>query len=268
MKRFVGKVLRRLSRYFLEEKKEHEWFYGDFRSWTDALAECEGYDSPNILDQVKKSLLKVKSGEAVYERDSVLFDRVEYSFPLLTGLLYAAVSESGRLSVLDFGGSLGSSYFQNRTFLDTLSSFRWSIVEQKHFVEEGIENFQDVSLNFYYTASECVLKERPNVLLLSSALPYLSAPYEILENLMSFGISYIIVDRTPFFLDEKPDRILVESVPPEIYDARYPIWFFNERKFLEFMDAKYMLKEEFLAMDPLGIKGENTKYKAFIFVKR
>ncbi|EQA46728.1 methyltransferase, TIGR04325 family [Leptospira broomii serovar Hurstbridge str. 5399] len=268
MKRFFGKVLRRLSRYFLEETNEHEWFYGNFQSWKDALNECEGYDSPNILNQVKKSLLKVKSGEAIYERDSVLFDRIEYSFPLLTGLLYAAASSSGRLSVLDFGGSLGSSYFQNRTFMDKLSFFRWSIVEQTHFVEEGIKNFQDENLKFYHTASECVSTEKPNVLILSSSLPYLCNPYEILESLLSHGIPYIIIDRTPFFLDENPDRILIERVPPEIYDARYPIWFFNEKKFLEFMDSKYSLKEEFLAIDPLGIKGENTKYKAFIFVKR
>ena len=56
----------------------------------------------------------------VYERDSVLFDTIRYSWPLLSDLLRAASEDQNHLSVLDFGGSLGSSYYQNRVFLSHL----------------------------------------------------------------------------------------------------------------------------------------------------
>ena len=56
---------------------------------------------------------KVKNGETVYERDSVIFDQIEYSWPVLTGLMCAAAQNSGCLKVLDFGCSLGSSNLEN-----------------------------------------------------------------------------------------------------------------------------------------------------------
>ena len=72
----------------------------------------------------------MKRGEAVYERDSVIFDHIEYSFPVLCGLLRAAVEDDGKLNVLDFGGSLGSSYYQKKGFLAVCKHLRWSIIEQ------------------------------------------------------------------------------------------------------------------------------------------
>ncbi len=64
-----------------------------------------------------QSLLKVKRGEAVYERDSIVLEKFQYSWPLTSGLLYAATMSNSKLNVLDFGGSLGSSYYQNRNYL-------------------------------------------------------------------------------------------------------------------------------------------------------
>lgn len=40
-------------------------------------------------------MLKIASREAAYERDSVLFDKVQYSFPVLGGLLRAAIANGG-----------------------------------------------------------------------------------------------------------------------------------------------------------------------------
>ncbi|MDV3001980.1 MAG: hypothetical protein N5P05_003586 [Chroococcopsis gigantea SAG 12.99] len=80
------------------------------------MKDAEGYDKDIILETVKNSLLQVKEGQAIYERDSVLFDKIEYSFPVLTMLLKVALENDSKLSVLDFGGSLGSHYFQYRNF--------------------------------------------------------------------------------------------------------------------------------------------------------
>ena len=91
----------------------------------------------------------VKRGEAVFERDSVIFDKVQYAWPVTAGLMWVAARNGGRLSVLDFGGSLGSSYFQNREFLAYLPNVRWSVIEQAHFVKAGRKHIQDERLVFY-----------------------------------------------------------------------------------------------------------------------
>ena len=65
----------------------------------------------------------------------------------------------GVLSVLDFGGSLGSTYYQNKKFLDSLDDVSWNIVEQKHFVDAGKEDFEDERLRFSYDIESCVVKK-------------------------------------------------------------------------------------------------------------
>ncbi len=54
---------------------------GDYRSWDEAMTASTGYDSGIILEKTKAALLKVKNGEAAYERDSVLFDEIQYAWP-------------------------------------------------------------------------------------------------------------------------------------------------------------------------------------------
>jgi len=69
--------------------------------------------------------------------------------------MYAAAKSEGVLKVLDFGGSLGSTYFQNRKFLDSLKDVVWCVVEQKHFVDVGKVDFEDSRLKFYYDIESC-----------------------------------------------------------------------------------------------------------------
>ena len=137
LKKFYKILFRLIRNENSLSPKYHEWFTGNYATWDEAKKNCLGYDAPNILEKVKASLLKVKNGEAVYERDSVLFDHVEYSYPLLISLLYIATASENKLRLLDFGGSLGSSYYQNRNFLNRLELLEWSIVEQNHFVKCG-----------------------------------------------------------------------------------------------------------------------------------
>jgi len=114
------------ARILLQENR----LSGNYRSWNEAVAASTGYDLELILEKTKAALLKVKNGEVIYERDSVLFNEVQYAWPLLAGLMWVAAQSRGRLNVLDFGGSLGSTYFQNRAFLRDLPEVRWNIIEQ------------------------------------------------------------------------------------------------------------------------------------------
>ena len=73
---------------------------GDYLTWNEAYNQSLGYDQSNILEKVKGATLKVKKGEAIYERDSVLFNSVEYSWPLLSALMWVAAKNKGRINVV------------------------------------------------------------------------------------------------------------------------------------------------------------------------
>lgn len=238
-------------------------WHGNFSSWNEARKKCSGYESDLILEKVKISTSKVKNGLAVYERDSVIFDKIEYSFPLLSGLMWIASRNKGNLNVLDFGGSLGSSYFQNRNFLDSLEKVNWCVVEQPGFVKAGIEFFEDEKLHFFYSVEECMNSFETDVVLLSSVLQYLEKPFKLIDQITSTGIEYLIIDRTPFV--KGPDRITVQKVNPKIYRGSYPCWFFNKEKFLTYINEHYMLVSEFDALDKANILSE---FKGFIFKRR
>ncbi|MEK7116778.1 MAG: TIGR04325 family methyltransferase [Patescibacteria group bacterium] len=214
-------------------------FFGNYKAWHEARADSGGYDDEKILEKVKDSLLKVKNGQAAYERDSVLFDKIQYSWPVLSALLWIASQNNNELILIDFGGSLGSSYFQNMGFLKHLKKLKWNIVEQKNFVECGRKFFEDEHLKFFGDIEDCLKENNINVFLASSSFQYLEDPYAFMKKIVDLDFKYIVIDRTPYFKEE--DLITVQKVNPKIYDASYPAWIINESKFIKILEPKYDL---------------------------
>lgn len=248
----------------MKPKNTYGWF-GNYSTWDEAQKKSEGYDSDIILQKVKASLIKVKNGEARYERDSVTFQTIEYSWPMLAAIMWVASQNKGKLNVLDFGGSLGSSYFQNRKFFSKLGEIKWNIIEQKKFVECGKSIFETEELKFYLTITDCLKEQSPQVALLSCVLPYVSSPYKVIQEIYDAGIPYVVLDRMPF-INQKNDRITIQRVPPQIYPAAYPSWFFSENKFKGFLENKYDIIEDFKCEDVANIKG--SYYKGLILHRK
>lgn len=215
-------------------------FEGDYPSWVEANRHATGYDTDAILAKVLEATLKVKRGEAMYERDSVVFDQIEYVWPVLAGLMLAAARNQGRLNVLDFGGALGSTYFQNRQFLEGLADVSWNVVEQAHYVERGNALIAEGPLRFYSDIAACLAEQAPNVVLLSSVLQYLPDPLGMLDKLGRVGAAVMLVDRTP--LASLPEnRLLVQHVPASIYPASYPMWVFSDSQLLAHLGQRWRL---------------------------
>lgn len=210
-------------------RKKNIFFEGNYSSWESAREKCSGYNSEHILNKVLASTLKVKNNEAAYERDSVVFNEIEYSWPLLSSLMWIAARSDGNLNVLDFGGSLGSTYFQHLKFLRNLPKITWNVVEQSHYVQAGQKYIQDNNLKFHYTIDACLAEGTPNVVLLSSVLQYLQSPDELINILSSTGAKYLILNRTPISAAEN-DQLVIQHVPPTIYSASYPMWIFSKNR--------------------------------------
>ena len=115
--------------------------------------------------------------------------------------MWIAAQHDGSLNIIDFGGSLGSTYYQNRLFLDSLKHLQWNIVEQPSFVQKGQQSFESDSLRFYQSIEECLQSSQKElqVILLSSVLQYLERPYSLLMEIIERKIRYIIVNRTGFY---------------------------------------------------------------------
>ncbi|HTD14213.1 MAG TPA: methyltransferase, TIGR04325 family [Chthoniobacterales bacterium] len=239
-------------------------FSGDYASWREAANLAIGYDQKHILEKVLSATLAVKTGKAVAQRDGVILEKIPYNFPLIATLLSAALDNGNRLHVLDYGGSLGSSYFDSRDFVKPVSDLNWSIVEQPHFVAAGRTHVASKELHFFETIEECAQTYPPNVIILSGVLQYLQNPWSTLRQLHRLKNLYLFLDRTAFIIADS-DRLTIQHVPGWIYDARFPAWFLSETKFLEWLsDSNYKIISEFPALDDYSLPGAIVAFKGFI----
>ena len=141
-------------------KYPYGWF-GNYLCWDDLIESLDGYSSVDILDKTKEALLQVKNGTAVYERDSVLFDKAVPPFPLLACLFRSAALLKRPLHIIDFRGALGSTYFQTKKLLGKDICASWNIVEQENYVATGKEYFENDHLKFFTSIDAvCKFKKR------------------------------------------------------------------------------------------------------------
>ncbi len=241
-------------------------YEGIYHDWQEARALTTGYDDRQILEKALAAARKVENGEAVFERDTVLFDQIEYSWPLLAALMLAAAQARGRLNVLDFGGSFGTTFRQNKKFLDRLESVSWNIVEQAELVEEGRKKNKEQRIKFWSNIAECFAAQPIDLAVLSASLQYLTDPYALLKEILSRRVGIIVVDR--LITSEQDDFITIQKVPPTIYPASYPVWIFNPAKLKNFFQAAgYELLEEFA--DPVsGVISagcQTAEHRGYIF---
>lgn len=229
-----------------------------------------GYQDPAIAVKVAAAAQKILSGAAIYERDSVIFEKREFSFPLATSLLWIATKTQGQLRVLDFGGGMGTSFFQNKPFMSWIPQVEWSIVEQPNFVEQARIMFASHPLSFYSDLTEGLQKAKPQLILLSSSLQYVEKPYEVLREVTEAKVEVIIIDRTLFSSDTS-DYATRQHVPQSIFPATIPTWIFSKKKFLDYMQQKFCLVSEFPAFKSttsLDRDGRDLQELGYIFVSR
>jgi putative methyltransferase (TIGR04325 family) len=250
--------------------------FGDYPDWQSAERACRGYEDAAIIERVESAALSVQKGDARYERDGVLFhdnsevtnltkclkfvaDTVQPKESLFLQDSFVAgktpTSREGRseLRVLDFGGSLGSLYFQHQRFLSQFEGLIWCVVEQAHFVDLGQKQFADARLRFAYTISEAVEKYQPTVVLFSSVLQYVEDTDSYLAEVARHKIPFIWIDRTAFW-NGQYDRFLKQIVSLKIYKTSYPTRIFSLPLFKNKLDADYDILETFDSPDKMNVR--------------
>lgn len=228
-------------------------FEGNYAGWSDAQRASRGYDDPAIFQKTVAASRAVRDGLALWERDTVLFQAPAANDRLVGALRAIANQEGGRLHLIDFGGALGSTWWQHRAWLADIASLRWCVVEQRALVEIGQREFSTAPLSFHETIEDCRDVDGPAAILLSSVLPYLEHPHALLHEIATGPFRHVVIDRTGFVAQPK-DRLTVQHVPPEIYDASYPCWFFNRSRLLAALGPTWTVAEEWANDDAVNIK--------------
>jgi len=238
------------------------YFSGDYPDWAEASAACEVPWTEQMLEKVLAATLKIRGNEAIEK--GVFRGRVACNFALITALLSAAAKNGNYLSVLDFGGSLGVSYYYSRAFLRDVSEVKWSIVELPDLVAAGRRHLESEQLRFHETIEESIRYHTPTIAVLSGVLQYLRDPGKTLLDILQIGAPIVFIDRTAL-IDSDRDRLCIQHVPESIYRIDLPAWFLSETKLLSTLtDSDYACLCDFPAIDNYALPGARVSFKGFI----
>lgn len=240
------------------------WFEGSYATWSEARAASAGYDDATVLDRALSAARAVRSGRAAWERDGATFDEPAVHPPLLVALRTVAAAQGGRLDLVDFGGALGSTWWQYRPSLVGLVAVRWRVVEQPHFAAAGRRQFADAVLSFHESLDEALAGTVPAAILLSSVLPYVEAPHALVADVLQRGFKHVIIDRTPF-VTKGGERLTVQRVPPGLGGGSYPCWLFERRSLLAPVAQDYRLVAEWPGFDDVG---PGVAFGGFLYERR
>lgn len=237
-------------------------YRGPFASWDAACIATSGYDEDAILLRIANATRQVLKGEARYEQDGSVFHDEPPASQALTGLMLAAGINQGRLSVIDFGGGLGSHFLRWRPILEHVPNLHWAIVEQAGFAAEGSKLFAAVpSISFH--ASLAQTASQPNAILASSVLQYLPDPYTTLQELAALHAEIIVLDRMPYGSKE---AVVAQCVPTSLGKASYPVWVLSQEKVHGLLEPAYELVTKFDASDqPLRTSGIRATFHGSIW---
>jgi putative methyltransferase (TIGR04325 family) len=234
---------------------------GRYKSWEEALKFSRGYDDSKIFEKTTKSLECILSKKAKFERDSYLFYTEKYDETLLSILNKIKKKIRKKIKLCDFGGSLGSLYFQHRALFN-YNFIDWNIIEQKHFVKYANNKIKIKNLHFYDNLN-FLIKKKINAVLFSSSLQYLEYPYQILDKMIKQKIPNIIIHRSPF--TKNNEIIKIQHVPKHIYDTSYPIRILNINKICnKFKNAGYEINSKFKLKEEI----DGYFYETFYFEKK
>lgn len=248
---FGRSISRFLSFFGVRNSKSHLEYSGPYDSWESAVQNSVGYESEVVLEKVALAVRRVLSGHAAYERDGTCFSVKPEKDTLSQILENKAVSKS---KIVDFGGSLGSSFISNRNLLQ-LREVEYIVIEQENFTHAGRDIANEFQLPILFE-SKLVNENLQDVdiLVLSSVLQYLENYEEVIRQLISFKPKSVIIDRTPF-IDGESQIFVQENNGYYQPKVSYPVRHLNEGSLIKCLTGYKVAMEWLSDFDPPNHKG-------------
>lgn len=194
-------------------KSMRTWgMFGDYRDWQNAKAHSASYTTD----------LEIFGAMHKRYRDSAETPELRLSF--LACLALPAALLSRPLRVLDFGGGLGSLYFQVAPEIGSKID-SWRVVELSDVAAYGRREFERGPLQFFIDLNSALQDHRPDIVVFGSVLHYLENTYGLLAEIATREPEFIVIDRTPIGTRE---RYMVQKIPKNLGGGSYPLRILNE----------------------------------------
>ena len=83
---------------------------GNFKSYSEALKKSNGYDELKILTKVENAIIRTIEEKNIWERDGFIFKNPQPKIEIVNIIRNL---QNKNLSIVDFGGGLGTLYVNN-----------------------------------------------------------------------------------------------------------------------------------------------------------
>ena len=213
-------------------------FIGPVDNWKIALKKSKGYNSNIILKNVLKNTLIAKNNLYLFERDGFLLKKNSISHNQLHLIMNIINKKNRSLNIVDFGGALASNYFKMKDIIDQKYKNKWSVIEQKNFVDLGNRTLKTKYLNFYNSINN-IKNRNIDLIIFSGALQYLENPTELIEEVLKFSPEYVLIERLPIMSKQLKNEIYIQKKGK----YSYPVWHFTKKYLQLLFQNKYKLIE-------------------------
>ena len=164
---------------------------GNYKNYSEALKNSNGYNESIILNKVKDAIIKVLEGKNIWERDGSIFPDPQPKLEIIN--IIKKISNKN-LSIIDFGGGLGTLYVNNKKLFKSIK--KYYIIEQDSFVETGNKISRKYNLPLKFLNSIKSIDFNPDLIIFSSVLQYIPNLEEVLIEANKLAPKIILIDRT------------------------------------------------------------------------
>jgi len=149
----------------------------------------------------------------------------ETILPIIAGIV---LGEQGKVSILDFGGGIGFSYYQVRESIPEPEKMTFHIVENESVCKSGDRFFEHTENIFFYPELPNTT-EKFSIVHFGSSLQYIENWRELLSKVAQYSPSYIIF--SDLYAGDIPTYASIQNY----YNSKIPVWFFNVAEIIDIL---------------------------------
>ncbi len=243
---------------------------GSYPDWDAAARGCRKISLEGQRRAYERALGEVLAGRALFERDSLLQHQPATSWPLMLALRDLQALGISRPTVLDYGGGLGSVYFQHRRWWTSDRPVTWNVVELPGIAATGRRLTHEPQLHFFDSLDEAIRQQPPDLIVAAGIMPMVPGPEALLDSLAALGAPWVFVDRIPVTKRQGKNLITRQVVPRSIYESESPFWFFDESRFLRMLSSRWEIVGQSLSDcdDPVWVEGYQYQWRGYLLRPR
>ena len=241
---------------------------GCYADWNAASRACNDIPIESQRLAYERALLEVLEGRALYERDSLLKHEPVCCRPLLDVILSFYNQGIACPTVLDFGGGLGSVYFQHKRWFTADKPISWNVVERPEIAATGRRLVKDSRLSFFDSLDTAVQRP-PDIVVANCILPMVPEPETLLASFAALSPRWFFIGRMPVANRGGHNLISRQIVPRFIYDSESPFWFFDESACVRMLSSNFQIVNQSISDcdDPVWVEGYRYQWHNYLLCK-